>query len=54
MKSKTEKRTVDELREIRDNISNDIKDLSFEQLLEYFENKKSLHPKLKKQKTFSV
>jgi RNA binding exosome subunit len=54
MKNKTEKRTIDELREIRDSISNDIKDLSYEQLMEYLEKKKSLHPKVKKQRAVNV
>lgn len=50
MKNKTEKRMVDKLREIRDKISNDIKDLSFEELMKYLNNKKALHPTmLKKQ-----
>ena len=35
---------VNKLREIRDKISNDIKDMSFEQLMEYLDNKKALHP----------
>ncbi len=37
---------VDKLREIRDKISDDIKDLSFEQLMKYLDSKKALHPKM--------
>jgi len=47
MKNKTEKRMVDKLREIRDKISDDIKDLSFEQLMKYLDSKKVLHPTLR-------
>lgn len=55
MKNKTEKRMVDKLREIRDKISNDIKDLSFEQLMEYLDRKKALHPTMyKKHRAKSV
>ena len=45
---------IDELREIRDKISDDLKDLSFEELLEYLEKRKALHPKIKARKTISV
>ena len=48
MKSKTEKRMVDKLRDIRDKISNDIKDLSFEQLTEYLDSKSAVHPIMRK------
>lgn len=48
MKNKTEKRMVDKLREICDKTSNDIKDLSFEQLIEYLDKKKALHQKMYK------
>lgn len=54
MKTKTEKTVIDELREIRDKISDDLKDLSFEELMEYLEKRKALHPKMKIQKTVSV
>lgn len=55
MKNKTEKGMVNKLREIRDKISNDIKDLSFEQLMEYLDNKKALHPTMyKKHRAESV
>jgi hypothetical protein len=54
MKNKTEKRMVDKMREIRDNISNDIKDLSFDELTKYLENRKALHPKFKKRKVEKV
>lgn len=37
---------VDTLRSIRESVSNDIKDLSFTELIEYLENKKALHPKM--------
>lgn len=45
---------IDELREIRDKISDELKDLSFDELMEYLENTKTLHPKMKKQKTVNV
>jgi len=44
MKNKEENQMVDKLWEISDKISNDIKDLSFEQLIEYLSNIKTLHP----------
>ena len=45
MKTKTkDKSTVmQQLREIRDKMSNEIKDMTMEQLKEYFENQKTLH-----------
>jgi len=48
MKNKKEERMVDKLREIRDNISDEIKDLSFEQLMKYLDSKKALHPAMYK------
>ena len=42
---------VDKLREIRDKISNDVKDMTFEQLMEYLKNKKALYPALDKRNT---
>ncbi len=45
---------VDKMREIRDNISNDIKDLSYDELTKYLENRKALHPKFKKRKAEEV
>ena len=55
MKNKTEKRMVDKLREIRDKISDDIKDLSFEELMKYLDKKKALHPSMyEKSKAESV
>jgi len=54
MKAKPNKTVIEELREIRDKISDDLKDLSYEQLMEYLEKKKTLHPKIKLQKTVSV
>jgi hypothetical protein len=39
-----EKTLIEQLREIRDKISLDIKDLSTEQLKEYFSKQKTLHP----------
>jgi hypothetical protein len=44
-KHKKEKKSViQELREIRDKISLEIKDLSFEDLVKYFNRQKSLYP----------
>lgn len=54
MKTKPQKTMIDELREIRDKISDDLKDLSFDELKEYLEKRKTLHPKMKKQKTVNV
>ena len=42
-KSKTEKTTIQELREIRDRISLEIQDMTAEQLKEYFNKQKTLH-----------
>jgi len=42
---KTEEKTlIEQLREIRDKISLDIKDLTAEQMKEYFSKQKTLHP----------
>jgi len=54
MKAKKEKTVIDELREIRDKISDDLKDLSYEQLMKYLEKKKALHPKMKMHKAINV
>ncbi len=43
-KVKAEKTTVEELREIRDKISLEIQVKTFEQLKEYFNKQKTLHP----------
>lgn len=42
---KTEKTLVEQLREIREKVSLDIKDLTLEQLKEYFSKQQTLHPK---------
>jgi hypothetical protein len=39
-----EKTLIEQLREIRDRISLDIKDLTTEQMKEYFSKQKTLHP----------
>ena len=39
-----EKTLIEQLREIRDKISLDIKDLTTEQMKEYFSKQKTLHP----------
>lgn len=44
MKTKEKIKMVDIMREIRNKISNDIEDLTFEQLMEYLKHKKALHP----------
>ncbi len=36
---------MQQLRDIRDKLSSEIKDMSYEQLKEYLDKKKSLHPK---------
>jgi hypothetical protein len=42
--NRTEEKTlVEQLREIRDTISHDIKDMTTEQLKEYFSEQKTLH-----------
>ena len=40
-----EKSLMQQLRDIRDKLSSEIKDMSYEQLKEYLEKQKSLHPK---------
>jgi hypothetical protein len=43
--NKTEEKTlIEQLREIRDKISLDIKDLTTEQMKEYFSKQNTLHP----------
>jgi len=42
-KVKSEKTTVQELREIRDRINVEIQDMNVEQLKEYFNKQKTLH-----------
>jgi hypothetical protein len=46
MKTKTKDKTtvMQQLRDIRDKISEEIKDMTFEQLNEYLKNQKTLHP----------
>lgn len=51
MKKITEKETgstIKILREIRDKISFEIQDMNTEELLEYYRNRKTLHPTLAK------
>ena len=49
MKTKEEKKIdktlVQQMRDIRDKVNLDIKDLTVEQLKEYFRKQKTLHPK---------
>jgi hypothetical protein len=40
----TEKTFVEQMRDIRDNLSLEIKDLTLEQLKDYLQSKKTLHP----------
>ena len=40
----TEKTIIEQLREIRDKINLDIKDMTTEQIKEYFSRQKTLHP----------
>jgi len=49
--SKLDKSLLDELREIRDKVNDDIKDLTSEQLKDYLKNKETLHPKSAWQKS---
>ena len=42
-KEKTEKSLIQELREIRDKISSEIKDLSYEDMRQYLDKQKTLH-----------
>jgi hypothetical protein len=51
MKKNNQKSIIDELREIRDKISNDIKNMQFEQLKEYFEKEKAIHPVMRKKQS---
>ena len=46
MKTKTKDKTtvMQQLRDIREKISDEIKDMTIEQLKEYFKNQKTLHP----------
>jgi len=39
----TEKTVVEQLRDIRDNVNTEIKDLTFEQLKDYLKSQKTLH-----------
>lgn len=43
-KNKKEKSAIEQLREIRDKISIDIQDMTFEQLKKYVEERLTLHP----------
>ena len=42
-KIKSEKSIIDQLREIRDNVSHDIKDMTSEELKDYLNKKETLH-----------
>lgn len=42
--NKTDNTPMQQLREIRDKVSHEIKDMTFEQLKDYFKNKNTLHP----------
>jgi len=44
-KGKKEKSAIEELRKIRDEISLDIQDMTFQQLKKYVEERLTLHPK---------
>ena len=44
-KDKKEKSAIEQLRDIRDKLSAEIKNMSYEQLKEYFNKKTTLHPK---------
>ncbi|MBS3913947.1 MAG: hypothetical protein KG003_05575 [Bacteroidetes bacterium] len=43
--TETEKSVMQQLRDIRDKLSADIKDMTYKQLKEYLEKQKTLHPK---------
>ena len=43
-KDKTDKTLIDELREIRDKMSLEMKDMTLEQIKEYLDKKETLHP----------
>lgn len=42
---KKEKSVLQELRDIRDKLSEEIKDMSYEELLAYIDKQETLHPK---------
>ena len=42
--NKTDKNLIDQLREIRDKVSLEIKDMTLEQIKDYLKKKKTLHP----------
>jgi len=44
-KKKTEKTLLEQLREIRDDLSLEMKDMTLEQIKEYLKNKETMHPK---------
>jgi len=44
IKKKKEKSAIEQLREIRDKISLDIQDMTFDQLKKYVEERLTLHP----------
>jgi hypothetical protein len=44
---KDRKTVMQQLRDIRDKMSDEIKDLTIEQLKEYLQNQKTLHPTVK-------
>ena len=43
-KEKTDKTLIEDLREIRDKISLDIKDMTLDQIKSYLKGKETLHP----------
>ena len=43
-KIKSDKTVVEQLREIRDKLNIEVKDISVEQLMEYLSKQKTLHP----------
>jgi len=43
-KIKSEKSLIDQMREIRDKVSLDIKDMTLEELKDYLNKKETLHP----------
>lgn len=47
-KEKKEKPAIQQLRDIRDKVSLDIQNMTFEQLEDYLKNKKTLHPTMQK------
>lgn len=50
-KTKIEKSVLQQLREIRDKISADIKDFTYEELMQYLKSQRTLHPAKKFAKT---